>query len=103
MSRVHDALRKAETAVFAPQAPSAAPVQETPERLNPAPAGPAAREVPELHLDDFLARIKSIPFTPSPDASLLDVNRPNEAQPRSFAASGRGSTTCRIFSRSTPS
>lgn len=103
MSRVHDALRRAESAIFAPQSAPAAPPASS---EHPAPQGHgadgappllsgaslgriggsvlAAPGAPALDLDGLLDRIKSIPFTPSPDASLLDVNRPNEAPAEEF-------------------
>lgn len=87
MSRVHDALRRAETAVFTPQAqPPAAAPGAPPPPLTPLPpaAGAASSPARLIDLDGLLERIQSIPFTPSPDASLLDVNRPNEAPAEEF-------------------
>jgi receptor protein-tyrosine kinase len=84
MSRVHDALRKAETAVFAPQAPPNAQPQSPEPPMHPARPAASTQPAPPLEIDDLLSRIKTIPFTPSPDASLLDVNRPNEAPAEEF-------------------
>lgn len=99
MSRVHDALRKAESAVFAPQGqpPAEPPTAESGSHGGFGESGgrPAAAtrgsgsavasaSAPMLDLSGLLDRIKTIPFTPSPDASLLDVNRPNEAPAEEF-------------------
>ena len=101
MSRVHDALRRAESAVFAPQPqqPGSAPVTPaaavtTPLGRNAAPqaaplqaataAATTETVLPKLDVEGLLDRVKTIPFTPSPDASLLDVNRPNEAPAEEF-------------------
>lgn len=74
MSRVHDALKRAETTV------------------SPGPASPAERNrtarvtppVPAQELPGLLERIHKVPFTPSPDASLLDATRPSEAPAEEF-------------------
>ncbi len=99
MSRVHDALRRAESAVFSPQGTNAAAplTAETDSLKQSAPLGgtleggtPQGRSgagllAPGLAgFEGLLDRIKTIPFTPSPDASLLDVNRPNEAPAEEF-------------------
>ncbi len=84
MSRVHDALRRAESAVFSNQPAPPAPAGEQTEQHQAARAGVATPAVPGLDLEGLLDRVKTIPFTPSPDASLLDVNRPNEAPAEEF-------------------
>lgn len=73
MSRVHDALRKAQfsgAAGGAPPAPGA----------TPAPAGPS----PSAALAGLLEKIQTVPFSPAPDASLLDPARPGEAPAEEF-------------------
>ncbi len=91
MSRVHDALRRAEQAGFVPPGP-------------PAPAEPASGEGPttataviaeqpeslitrptDLRIGpDFLSRIQEVPFTPSVDSHLIDSNKPHEAPAEEF-------------------
>jgi protein-tyrosine kinase len=95
MSRVHDALRRAEQAgVAAPSAPA------TDEPLPPKPAPPrpdyggkpmqsaasAVVTAPDglIIAPDLLTRVQEIPFRPSGDAHLLDVNRPHEAPAEEF-------------------
>jgi len=75
MSRVHDALRRADT-TGGPTAPS------TPENgvTTVRPGAPA----PVQELSGLIEKIQTIPFTPSPDASLLDTNRPSEAPAEEF-------------------
>lgn len=71
MSRVHDALRR---------------MEGTP--MNPGVAGePMVRPAvpgPAQDLRDLLEKIEVIPFTPSPDASLLDSSHPNETPGEEF-------------------
>ena len=77
MSRVHDALRRVESLNIggtpAAQAPAANPGA-------PAVAQPSS----PADLQGLLAKIETIPFTPSPDASLLDSTRPSEAPAEEF-------------------
>ncbi len=73
MSRVHDALRRVESVTVGGQAP-----QDDHAVRQPAPAQ-AAND-----LQGLLAKIETIPFTPSPDASLLDANRPSESPAEEF-------------------
>ena len=72
MSRVHDALRRMD-----PAAATAAPQPGTGARI-PLPPTPADE------LRDLLDKIEIIPFTPAPDASLLDSARPSEAPGEEF-------------------
>lgn len=65
MSRVHDALRRAE------QFPDGDPL-----------APP--REASRLSLDNFLERIKEVPFRPSPETLLIDPTHPAEAPTEEF-------------------
>lgn len=79
MSRVHDALRKAQPAAVPPprvhgdELPAAQPAQT-------AEAAPAI--TPEL--GEAIARFPVVPFNPAPDASLLDPARPGEAPAEEF-------------------
>jgi len=80
MSRVHDALRRAEQQV----APAAATAE-----LPPAPAlgarSPFQSEVRSpVGVAELLAEVQEIPFTPAPEALLLDSNRPQDAPSEEF-------------------
>jgi protein-tyrosine kinase len=71
MSRVHDALRRMEGNPLAAQPGTTGGVR--------APAPAAAADLREL-----LEKVEVIPFTPSPDASLLDSAHPNETPGEEF-------------------
>ncbi len=71
MSRVHDALRRMEGGAVNPP-----PAQESGAR-PPLPS-------PSQPLQDLLEKIEVIPFTPSPDATLLDASHPNETPGEEF-------------------
>lgn len=71
MSRVHDALRRVDTAALGRPGAAAA--------FRPAPGHAAAPD-----LQGLLEKIQTVPFTPSPDASLLDALRPSEAPAEEF-------------------
>lgn len=71
MSRVHDALRRMEGSPLNP------PSAEGPAVRVPAPAAPQ-------ELRELLDKIEIIPFTPSPDASLLDSSHPHETPGEEF-------------------
>ena len=92
MSRVHDALRRAEQTVVQPpgrpvhfQAPAPPPPDYADygaqsvaaATIVAPPAGP-------IIAPDLLSRVKEIPFTPSGDGHLLDVKRPHEAPAEEF-------------------
>jgi len=81
MSRVHDALRRAEQAVFAPSSVPAQPDRPSHETgvgtVVTTPGGP-------LVGPDLLSRIQEILFTPSDDGHLLDIKRPHEAPAEEF-------------------
>jgi protein-tyrosine kinase len=86
MSRVHDALRRAESGFIAnaprPPADAAAPPAAPPPD-DGAPAATAAPPGP-ANLAGLLDRIQSVPLNLSPDASLIEVTRPNEAPMEEF-------------------
>jgi capsular exopolysaccharide synthesis family protein len=73
MSRVHDALRRAEQA-GAP-APGAG---------GPRPDVRAAAADSPLSLDGLLEMVKTIPYNPSPDALVIDALHPQEAPTEEF-------------------
>ncbi len=71
MSRVHDALRRSD-----------------PSGLNPLgrPSAPsrAGQSGAALDLTGLLEKIETVPYTPSPEASLIDASRPAEAPAEEF-------------------
>lgn len=72
MSRVHDALRRAEQ--------RGAPVAETAEATVRCPAvGPVAPSLAAL-----LGKLQEVPFTPAPEALLIDDSRPQEPPGEEF-------------------
>lgn len=66
MSRVHDALRRAEKEA-----------EKRKRHLAPVP-------LPSQHLPDLLSEVKEIPYTPAPGAFLLDPSRPSDAYSEEF-------------------
>jgi receptor protein-tyrosine kinase len=71
MSRVHDALRRSD------------PTGQNPlSRPGVAVRGPGL--VASLDLNGLLEKIETIPYTPSPEASLIDASRPTEAPAEEF-------------------
>ena len=83
MSRVHDALRRAEQAT--PDGAATLPVgpsgQERPYRGYTRAAAAAVLAHP---LEGLLEQIKSVPYNPAPDSLLIDPNNPNEAPTEEF-------------------
>ncbi|MBI4877800.1 MAG: CpsD/CapB family tyrosine-protein kinase [Acidobacteria bacterium] len=76
MSRVYDALRRAENAglpraAVAPGLPAGVPPALAPETSN---------------LDGILELISEIPFNPNPEAHLIDMTRPDAAPTEEFRA-----------------
>lgn len=93
MSRVHDALRRAEQAgKLTPPAPRpATPVlpnipafNDTPRAA--APSAPAATGLmdPGASMNNLLELVKEIPFRTATDSLLIDANRPHEAPMEEF-------------------
>ncbi len=79
MSRVHDALRRAEQAgLLTPSAP------RTTDEVRSATA--AAVADPGPNLNGLLDQVKEIPFNAAPDSLLIDVSRPHEAPMEEFRA-----------------
>ncbi len=76
MSRVHDALRRAEQAGYlnAPAAPVGAAT---------APPRPGTGVV-DQSLRGLLELVQEIPFNPAPEAHLIDASRPHEAPTEEF-------------------
>ncbi|HKD08040.1 MAG TPA: CpsD/CapB family tyrosine-protein kinase [Bryobacteraceae bacterium] len=105
MSRVHDALRKAEQRMetSSPEGADPAPREvasdprslalpeetevDVPVGRTPAfPGGVTRGESRELKVDwrTFLSRCRTIPFRPAPEAHLIDIERPHEAPGEEF-------------------
>jgi len=96
MSRVHDALRRAEqslptpaatpaTAPSAESAPPAAPPQNG-QRV-PSAVQTAVRNLfvsPETPMEGLLEKVVEIPFLPSPEALLINAAHPHEAPTEEF-------------------
>ena len=85
MSRVHDALRRAEQSGLPPDEPQPRPVDaRTPEFLpvNGAPmAGPPVR----LNIQSaMLADVATVPFQPAPESHLLDLGQSHETPAEEF-------------------
>ena len=86
MSRVHDALRRAEEAGMAPEetlAPSHAPVEYL--TVNGGQNGGAA--LPPLRLNlhpGMLGEVEVAPFRPAPESHLLDLNNSHETPAEEF-------------------
>lgn len=75
MSRVHDALRKSD-----PSGPNPLLPPNPPVRAGQPPIAP----IPALDLTGLLDKIQTIPYTPSPEASLIDTARPTEPPAEEF-------------------
>ncbi len=99
MSRVHDALRRAEQgpasseeASVTPEVEEAAPLQasrvperpprSTPEFLTVRPMG-TAQPRQSIH-PDLLADVVTAPFQPAPESHLLDLNNSHETPAEEF-------------------
>ena len=76
MSRVHDALRRAEQGA---RSTGASTVEDT----NLGHGGVAASVITQP-LQDLLAQIQTVPYHPSPESLLIDANNPHEAPTEEF-------------------
>lgn len=87
MSRVHDALRRAEQ-IGAPPAPpqetvpAAAPARPAAEYAGTAAVGAAIHE--EIIYPGLLEEVKEIPFRPTPESHLLDIHNMHETPAEEF-------------------
>jgi receptor protein-tyrosine kinase len=83
MSRVHDALRKAEQAgLIQPAAPTDPIVRRVTAPAASTTAAPAAVESLALH--GLLDKVQEVAFNPAPEAHLIDATRPHEAPTEEF-------------------
>ncbi len=88
MSKVHEALRRAELAGANPF-PAVSPDTATRLRGSYAPPGGAYRGMgattpAALSMQEVLSRVQEVAFRPLPDAHLLDASRPSEAPAEEF-------------------
>lgn len=89
MSRVYDALRRAEDSGVEVESPKAgvrhsiAGMTAHPETLD-GTASPAGHAAAVLLDADVLAQVQEIPFTPAPESHLIDVLRPHETPSEEF-------------------
>jgi protein-tyrosine kinase len=84
MSRVHDALRRAEQSGAKTPAAPPPPRVENGSYTQTAVAPPIGTTDGVLVPADLLSRVKAVPFTPSQDAHILDISRPHEAPAEEF-------------------
>ena len=105
MSRVHDALRRAEQLLEGEAALPAAPVRDARSIIltetEPLPEPPSSIEIPnythdsnglighdDKHLDvewrGFLSRCQMVPFRPAAETHLIDADRPHEIPGEEF-------------------
>jgi protein-tyrosine kinase len=89
MSRVHDALRRAEQAGLAPEEPAAAPPPRVEEPRSvefiPVNGGPTALPPIRLNLSaGMLNDVLKVPFQPATESHLLDLNNSHETPAEEF-------------------
>jgi len=89
MSRVHDALRRAEQTGVVPPAPAApvapsVPLDTPPLRLANTVHTAVSLSTGLLLGPEFLSRVAQVPFAPSPDSHLVDGAKPHEAPAEEF-------------------
>jgi protein-tyrosine kinase len=85
MSRVHDALRKAELAGVRSPGPSPSPEPRPSLGQQETSTGGTAVLTPPADLfDGLLERIQEVPFDPSMESHLIDATRPHEAPSEEF-------------------
>ena len=82
MSRVHDALRRADRMGTPPPAGEQAPAAVPAERVSVGADG-GARQL-SAPPAGFLEQIQEVPFAPAPEALLIDHSRPQEAPSEEF-------------------
>jgi receptor protein-tyrosine kinase len=86
MSRVHDALRRAEQAGYLTPPPSAGAPATTPAAPPPVVGSrsPVTGKPLDHDLRGILDKVQEIPMNPSTEAHLIDANRPHEAPMEEF-------------------
>jgi protein-tyrosine kinase len=88
MSKVHEALRRAEMTGASPFTPGASQPSRVRGGGYTPPASPyrgmGAAAPAALSMQDVLSRVQEVAFRPLPDAHLLDATRPSEAPAEEF-------------------
>ena len=91
MSRVHDALRRAEQVSSTAEGVSEAAAPNERPNVTTAVAPPPPPPQAHQHAPsgrsirlDLLSHIKEVPFTPSVDSHLIDMSKPHEAPSEEF-------------------
>jgi protein-tyrosine kinase len=90
MSRVHDALRKAEQFPVAPAGPNgpvpAHDVHPAPVAVHPQPELSSHARIAErpVELVDLLSKVREIPFDPAPEVHLIDATKSHEMPGEEF-------------------
>lgn len=89
MSRVHDALRRAEQTGVVPPASATpvapyVPMDPPPSRLANTVHTAVSLSSGQILGPEFLSQVKQVPFAPSPDSHLIDVTKPHEAPAEEF-------------------
>src|SRR3954447_20719618 len=90
MSRVHDALRRAEQ--ISGQAPAASAAETAAADVPAAPvstgavvSAPTDVLIPPADISiDMLSRIRQVPFTPAPDSHLISFDNPQKSPAEEF-------------------
>lgn len=94
MSRVHDALRRAEEQGHRPKAPSSTPYPAGPSapvtppgEMAPTGASPVALAPDgDFDLGEVLSKVVDVPFRPPADSLMIDASRPHEPPAEEFRA-----------------
>jgi len=84
MSRVHDALRRAEKGMAGQQPPEPRPKSRPPMLGIPPQAGSAVALAEQHSLQGLLDLVQEIPYRPSREALLIDTEHPDEAPAEEF-------------------
>ena len=88
MSRVHDALRRAEEAgLWAKESAAGEPLAAAARAPSSAPGGDAPAPLPPIRLNlqsAMLDNVVQVPFRPAPESHLLDLNNSHETPAEEF-------------------
>src|SRR5579885_2194171 len=86
MSRVHEALRRAEQLTPRPATPGVLPDQSAAREPLETPPNHLQTQaaLAPFPLEGLLGRVQEIPFTPSQEALLIDPRHPHEAPTEEF-------------------
>ena len=85
MSRVHDALRRAEQSGLPPDEPQPRPVDARAPEFLPVNGAPMAGPPVRLNIQSaMLADVATVPFQPAPESHLLDLGQSHETPAEEF-------------------